>query len=56
MLETGAESSALDVTLKKGVNVVVLEVANNKNNWQRNLCCLDPSGKPVTDVEVWTAR
>ena len=53
-LEKDAENSAEGVTLKKGVNVVVLKVANEENNWQGSLRFLDKAGKPVTDFKVET--
>ena len=53
-LEKDAENSAEGVTLKKGVNVVVLKVANEENNWQGSLRFMDKAGKPVTDYKVET--
>ena len=53
-LEKDAENSAEGITLKKGVNVVVLKVANEENNWQGSLRFLDKAGKPVTDLKVET--
>ncbi|MEO6245010.1 MAG: hypothetical protein ABIQ12_06210 [Opitutaceae bacterium] len=53
-LEKADENSAEGVTLKKGVNVVVLKVANEENNWQGSLRFLDKAGKPVTDLKVET--
>lgn len=51
-LEKDAEDSASDVALKKGVNVVVLKVVNEENNWQGSLRFLDKAGKPVTDLAI----
>ena len=53
-LEKDAEDSAADVTLKKGVNVLVLKVVNEENNWQGSVRFLDKTGKPVTDVKIET--
>lgn len=53
-LEKDAEDTAKDVTLKKGVNVLVLKVVNEENNWQGSVRFLDKSGKPVTDLKVET--
>ncbi len=54
-LEKGAEDSAEKVTLKAGVNVLVLKVVNEENNWQGSVRFVDATGKPVTDVKVQTA-
>jgi hypothetical protein len=53
-LEKDAEDSATDVTLKKGVNVVVLKVINEENNWQGSVRFVDKAGKPVTDLKIET--
>ena len=53
-LEKEAEDSASDVTLKKGVNVLVLKVVNEENNWQGSVRFMDKAGKPVTDLKVET--
>jgi hypothetical protein len=53
-LEKDAEDKVGGVTLKKGVNVVVLKVINEENNWQGSLRFSDRTGKPVTDVKVQT--
>ena len=53
-LEKDAEDSAASVTLKKGVNVLVLKVVNEENNWQGSVRFLDQAGKPVTNVKVET--
>lgn len=53
-LEKDAEDSATGITLKKGVNVVVLKVVNEENNWQGSVRFLDKAGKPVTDVTIAT--
>jgi hypothetical protein len=39
---------AANVTLKKGVNTIVLKVINENNNWQACLRFTDKEGKPVT--------
>ena len=46
------DQNAANVTLKKGRNVVVFKVANEKNNWQGCLRFTDASGKPVTSLKV----
>jgi hypothetical protein len=53
-LEKDAEDAAQNVTLKKGVNVLVLKVANESNNWQGSIRLMDKAGKPVTDFKVET--
>ncbi len=53
-LEKDAEDAASGVTLKKGVNVLVLKVVNEENNWQGSVRFLDAAGKPVTDVKIET--
>lgn len=53
-LEKDAEDLAANVTLKKGVNVVVLKVVNEENNWQGSVRFMDKAGKPVTDVTIST--
>ena len=53
-LEKDAEDTANGVTLKKGVNVLVLKVVNEENNWQGSVRFLDQAGKPVTDVRIET--
>lgn len=53
-LEKDGENSATGVTLKKGVNVVVLKVVNEENNWQGSLRFVDAAGKPVTDLKIET--
>jgi len=53
-LEKDAEDSAENVTLKKGVNVLVLKVINEENNWQGSVRFLDKAGKPVTDLKIET--
>ena len=55
-LEKETEDSAAGVTLKKGVNVLVLKVVNEENNWQGSVRFTDKAGKPVTDVKVETKR
>ncbi|MBI5690731.1 MAG: hypothetical protein HZC55_11620 [Verrucomicrobia bacterium] len=54
-LEKDAEDKAPGVTLKKGVNVLVLKVINQENNWQGSVRFTGPSGRPVTDLTIATA-
>jgi hypothetical protein len=54
-LEKDAEDKASGVTLKPGVNVLVLKVINQENNWQGSVRFLDRAGKPVTGVKIATA-
>lgn len=49
------DQNSANVTLKKGVNVVVFKVANEKNNWQGCLRFTDADGKPITKLKVATA-
>lgn len=51
-LEKESEDSAADVTLKKGVNILVLKVVNEENNWQGSVRFLDAAGKPLTDLKI----
>lgn len=53
-LEKEAEDKAGDIALKKGVNVVVLKVINEENNWQGSVRFTDKAGKPVTDLTIET--
>lgn len=53
-LEKDAEDSAANVTLKKGVNILVLKVINEENNWQGSVRFLDAAKKPVTDLKIQT--
>lgn len=53
-LEKDAEDKAANVTLKKGVNVVVLKVINEENNWQGSVRFMTADGKPVTDLKIQT--
>jgi hypothetical protein len=53
-LEKNTEDSAPNLTLKAGVNVVVLKVINDENNWQGSLRFVDKNGKPVTDLKIET--
>jgi hypothetical protein len=55
-LEKGAEDKAPNITLKAGVNVVVLKVINGDNNWQGSVRFMDKDGKPVTDLKVQTKK
>lgn len=54
-LDPAAEDAATGITLKKGVNLVVLKVINGENDWQGSLRFLDAAGKPVTDLKIATA-
>lgn len=53
-LEKETEDSARNVSLKKGVNVLVLKVVNEENNWQGSVRFMTQTGKPVTDLKVET--
>jgi hypothetical protein len=55
-LEKDAEDSAANVTLKKGVNTLVLKVANEENNWQGSVRFMDKAGKPVADLKIETKQ
>ena len=55
-LDPTTEDAAAGVTLKKGVNVVVLKVINGENDWQGSLRFLDAAGKPITTLKVATTR
>jgi hypothetical protein len=54
-LEKDAEDKATGITLKPGVNVLVLKVINQENNWQGSVRFLDRNGKPVTGLKISTA-
>jgi hypothetical protein len=45
-----------DLTLTKGVNVVIFKVWNDSNNWQGCIRLLKKDGKPVTGVTVKLAK
>ena len=51
-LDKEQEDTAKDVTLKRGVNVLVLKVINEINDWSGSVRFLDASGKPVTNIRV----
>lgn len=53
-LEKDVEDEAPNITLKKGVNVIVLKVVNEENNWQGSVKLLDKAGKPVAGLKVQT--
>lgn len=53
-LEKDMEDSMADVTLKKGVNVLVLKVINEENNWQGSVRFLNKTGQPVSDIKIET--
>ncbi len=55
-LEKESEDKVTGVTLKAGVNILVLKVANEENNWQGRIRFVDAAGKPVTDLKVQTTR
>ncbi len=46
------QDSTPNLTLKKGVNVVVFKVVNEKEDWSGCLRFTDKDGKPVTDLKV----
>jgi hypothetical protein len=49
-LDKDQDSAAVD--LKKGQNVVVLKVINEKNNWQGCLRFVDAQGAPAKGLSV----
>jgi hypothetical protein len=51
-LEKDTEDSAHNVALKKGVNVLVLKVINEENNWQGSVRFMDSAGRPLTDLKI----
>lgn len=53
-LEKDMEDSAPNLALKKGVNVIVLKVINEENNWQGSVRLVDAAGKPLSDLKVQT--
>ena len=53
-LEKDAEDKATGVTLRKGVNVLVLKVINEENNWQGSVRFFD-GAKPFTGYKVATS-
>lgn len=55
-LEKDAEDLAGNVTLKKGVNVLVLKVVNEENNWQGSVRLVDAAGKPVPGLMIRTQK
>lgn len=48
------ENPAPNLSLKAGVNVVVLKVVNESGNWQGSIRFVDKAGKPVTDLKIAT--
>lgn len=50
------QSAVKDVTLAKGVNVIVHKVVNEQNNWQGALRFTDAAGKPVKGIKVQLAK
>ncbi len=53
-LEKETEDSARNISLKKGLNVLVLKVVNEENNWQGSVRFMTQSGRPVADLKVET--
>jgi len=45
-----------DLTLNKGVNVIVHKVVNEQNNWQGAIRFMDKAGKPVKNVKIQLAK
>lgn len=50
------QTAAKDVTLNKGVNVVVHKVVNESNNWQGALRFTDAAGKGIKTIKVQLAK
>jgi len=46
------DQDSADVTLKKGQNVVVLKVINEKGNWAGCVRFIDAAGKPVKNLKI----
>jgi acetyl esterase/lipase len=46
------QNAAENITLNKGVNVIVFKVVNEKNNWQGCLRFTDRTGAPVKGLKV----
>jgi hypothetical protein len=46
------QDSTPNLALKKGVNVIVFKVVNEKMDWSGCLRFTDKDGKPVTDFKV----
>jgi hypothetical protein len=46
------QSIANGIMLKKGENVVILKVANEKNLWQGCLRFMDKNGTPIRHLQV----
>lgn len=46
------QDSTANLTLKKGVNVLVFKVVNEKVDWSGCLRFTDKDGKPITDLKV----
>jgi hypothetical protein len=46
------QDSASDITLEKGVNVVVFKIVNEKLGWYGCLRFTDQDGKPITKLKV----
>ncbi len=49
------QNAADNVTLNKGLNIIVFKVANQKNNWQGALRFTDKSGAAVKNLKVMPA-
>jgi hypothetical protein len=46
------QDSTANITLKKGTNVVVFKVVNEKMDWSGCLRFVDKDGKPITNLKV----
>jgi hypothetical protein len=46
------QDSTAGLTLKKGTNVIVFKVVNEKQDWSGCLRFTDKDGKPITDLKV----
>jgi hypothetical protein len=55
-LDKTTEDSAANITLKKGINVLVLKVINEENNWQGSVRFLAADGTRVTNLKISTTR
>lgn len=52
---TKDETTVDNITLNKGLNVVVFKVINEKNNWQGCLRFTDKNGAPIKNLKVSTS-
>jgi hypothetical protein len=48
------EDSVSDLTLKRGLNVLVVKVVNEQEDWQLSARLLDKDGKPITNLKMTT--